>query len=78
MVGLLDEVRQLAISWQDQIQCVLKDDFSLCSLKYQDAVLELAKEDAENIHERFDANFVIMTDILSKLLTDLTKELFKK
>ena len=49
----------------------LKEDFSICSLKYQDEVLELSKEDVESQQEKFAADFVIMTDILSKLLLNL-------
>lgn len=69
------EVSQLALSWQDQVALTLKEDFSISSLKYQDAVLELAKEDIENQQEKFAADFVIMTDLLSKLLCDLIKTL---
>lgn len=71
------EVSQLALSWQDQIQFILKDDFSLGSIRYQDAVLELAKEDTENKQERFDADFVIMAETLSKLIANLVKVLHK-
>ena len=72
------EVNQLAISWNDHVTFVLKSDFLLRSLKFQDEVLELAKEDVENQQEKFDADFVIMTETLNKLLNDLNKVLFKK
>jgi recombination associated protein RdgC len=72
------EVNQLALSWKNQVAFVLKNDLLLQSVKFQDAVLELAKEDAENQQERFDADFIIMTATLSCLLADLTKVLFKR
>ena len=73
------EVRQLALSWQNQILFTLVDNFSLKSLKYQDPVFELGQEDISNDkQEKFDLDFAIMTNILEKLLTDLTKTLLKK
>jgi recombination associated protein RdgC len=73
------EVRQLALSWQNQILFTLVDNFSLKSLKYQDTVFELRQEDISNDkQEKFDLDFVTMTNILEKLLIDLTKQLFKK
>jgi recombination associated protein RdgC len=68
----------LALSWQNQILFTLVDNFSLKSLKYQDTVFELRQEDISNDkQEKFDLDFVTMTNILEKLLIDLTKQLFK-
>ena len=71
------EVSQLALSWQDQVSFVLNDDFSLKSIKYQDKLLEIAGEEPANVQEKFEADFVIMTKVLSNLLGDLAKMLFK-
>ena len=69
----------MALSWQNQILFTLVDNFSLKSLKYQDTVFELRQEDISNDkQEKFDLDFAIMTNILEKLLTDLTKTLLKK
>lgn len=68
----------MALSWQNQILFTLVDNFSLKSLKYQDTVFELRQEDISNDkQEKFDLDFVTMTNILEKLLIDLTKQLFK-
>ncbi|PNX48121.1 MAG: hypothetical protein BV456_10135, partial [Thermoplasmata archaeon M8B2D] len=72
------EVKQLALSWQDQVTFTLKDDFSLCLLKYQDAILELAQEDIEKKQEKFDTDFIIMTETISNLTTCLLKAVTKK
>ena len=71
------EVSQLALSWYDRMTFTLKDDLSLQSLRFQDMVLELAKEGVKNQQEKFDADFVIMTETLSDLLIDLVKALSK-
>lgn len=70
------EVHRMQFTWNDQITFTLKDDFSLRSLKYQDAVIELANESAEehsaeSKEEQFEADFMIMTESVGKLLHDL-------
>jgi len=69
------EVTQLALSWLDQITFIMKNDFSLCALKYQDVVLELAREDFEQRQEKLAADFIIMSDLVSKLVAILIAEL---
>lgn len=66
------EVIQLALSWKDQVQFVLASDFSLRAIRFQDAVLALAKEDyTETAQQRFDTDFLIMTEVLTRLIADL-------
>lgn len=66
------EVKQLALSWQDRIHFVLAEDFSLRSMKFQDAVIAAAQEmEPENPQQQMDADFLIMTGVLSGLLTEL-------
>lgn len=66
------EIAQLALSWKDQLQFVLSGDFSLKNIQCQEAVLALAKSDyTETPEQRFDADFAIMTEILSRLADDL-------
>jgi recombination associated protein RdgC len=66
------EVNQILLTWQDRISFSLKDDFTLRSLKYQDSLIEAAKESStENEQDRFDADFIIMTETINKLLSDL-------
>ncbi len=72
------EVSQMSFTWNDRVTFTLKDDFTLQSLTYQETVLELAKEsspiDVQNKQEKqdqFEADFIIMSAAISKLLTDL-------
>ena len=68
------EVTQLELNWQDQLIFNLECDFTFRSLKFQDQVIELASDAiTKNAASRFDADFVIMTEILSKLITLLLK-----
>ncbi|MHB1948734.1 MAG: recombination-associated protein RdgC [Gammaproteobacteria bacterium] len=73
--GLLKDgctVKQLAICWQDRVNFVLADDFSLRSIKYEDEILQQVKEmDVETKQQQFDADFFIMTEVLTTLLKDL-------
>lgn len=65
-------VKQLAICWQDRVNFVLADDFSLRSIKYEDEILQQVKEmDVETKQQQFDADFFIMTEVLTALLNDL-------
>ena len=72
------EVFQLSLSWQGKIHFTLSEDFGLKNIKYQDTVLDLAKDNyGESAAQRFDADFVIMTETLSALLV-LLSALFLK
>lgn len=65
-------VKQLRLNWQEQITFTLKDDFSIGSIKYMDAVMD-QRDDAytETAAQRFDADFAIMTATLSELVGEL-------
>lgn len=66
------EVKQLALSWQEQINFVLSDDFSLRTIQFQDEIKEQAKDmEPETKQQQFDTDFLIMTKTLSQLLTEL-------
>lgn len=66
------EVKQLAICWQDRVNFVLAEDFSLRSIKFEEDVISQANEiDTETKQQEFDANFFIMTETLHMLLKDL-------
>lgn len=66
------EITQLGLTWKDQLQFTLTADFSLKSIHFQEAVIALSKSDyTETPQQRFDADFVIMTEILSQLVDDL-------
>ncbi|MEO8401181.1 MAG: recombination-associated protein RdgC [Gammaproteobacteria bacterium] len=66
------EVKQLALCWQDLVNFVLVDNFSLQSMRFQDQIIAQVKEmEAETMQQQFDADFLIMTETLAGLLKDL-------
>lgn len=66
------EVTQLALAWKDQLQFTLCSDFSLKNIRFQEAVIALSESDyTETPQQRFDADFVIMTQVLTQLIEDL-------
>lgn len=59
------EVVQMALSWVDKLSFVLKQDFSVKSVKFlQDVKAEASEVFTESNAQRFDADFVIMTETL--------------
>lgn len=66
------EVKQLALSWQEHINFILQDDFSLRSIKFQDEVIAQAQEmEPETKQQQFQVDFLIMTETLFALLKEL-------
>lgn len=66
------DIAQLALTWKDQLQFVLTSDFSLKNIQFQEAVIALSKSDyTETSEQRFDADFVIMTAVLTQLIDEL-------
>ncbi len=65
------EVMQLALCWHDRIQFMMSDDFSFKNVKLaEDDILDI-KDEAETREQRFDADFVLMTEMFSAWLNDL-------
>lgn len=66
------EIKQVALCWQDQIKFVLAEDFTLRGIQRQDEIIEQMKDnESETEQQRFDADFFIMTNLLSRMLIDL-------
>lgn len=68
-------ITKLALEWEEHLSFTLNDDGSLTRLKFADEVRE--KNDdilKEDIEQRFDADFALMTGILSKLTDNLLDE----
>jgi len=64
--------KQLRLTWQDQVTFTLVDPFLLQSIKFQDEIIARAKEmDAESAEQQFDADFFIMSEIISQLFAEL-------
>lgn len=67
-------VNQIKLTWSDQITFMLKHDFTLQSLQYSDAVIELTEDDQNNNQEAsFRTDFFIMSGILSKMMQELVQ-----
>ncbi len=59
------EITQLRLSWCDQISFVLKEDFSITSMKFLEGVRDQSNEVlSETAEAKFDADFCIMTETL--------------
>lgn len=69
-------VTKLSLDWQNRIQFVLCDDGSVKRLKFADELIQQNDDiDREDIAQRFDADFVLMTGELSSLINGLTTSL---
>ncbi len=68
-------ITKLALEWEEHLSFILHDDCSIKRLKFADEVRE--KNDdilKEDYAQRFDADFILMTGILSKLTENLLDE----
>jgi recombination associated protein RdgC len=69
-------VTKLALEWQERISFVLTDTGSLKRLEYSEALLCQNDDfDHEDFAARFDANFVLITGELARLISELTQAL---
>ncbi|WP_424405823.1 recombination-associated protein RdgC [Pasteurella sp. PK-2025] len=69
------QVVSLQLNWEDNLQFTLNEDGTLKRLKFADYVLD--KNDdilKEDIAQRFDADFILMTSVLSKITEMLINE----
>jgi recombination associated protein RdgC len=72
-------VKQLALCWHDRVNFVLGDDFTIRSIQYQEEVIAAANDiDTETKQQQFDADFFIMTETLSGMITDLLQVFTKE
>ncbi|SLM64077.1 MULTISPECIES: recombination-associated protein RdgC [Dickeya] len=69
-------VTRLALDWQERIQFVLADDGSLKRLKFADTLREQNDDiDRDDVAQRFDADFTLMTGEVAALIASLTEAL---
>ena len=65
-------VSKLALNWQERIECVIDENFSIKRLRFSDLVQEQASDvDAEDVAQQFDQDFSIMALELSTFLAAL-------
>ncbi|CAK9884083.1 MAG: Recombination-associated protein RdgC [Candidatus Erwinia impunctatus] len=65
-------VTKLALDWRERIQLVLNDDGSLKRIKFTDALREQNDDiDREDPIARFDADFLLMSEELTTLISEL-------
>ncbi|OOF59702.1 recombination-associated protein RdgC [Rodentibacter myodis] len=68
-------ITKLSLDWEDNLSFVIHEDCTLRRLKFADVIRE--KNDdilKEDFAQRFDADFVLMTGILSQLTENLLAE----
>ncbi|MFV9075891.1 recombination-associated protein RdgC [Serratia fonticola] len=69
-------VTKLAVDWQERIQLVLADDGSLKRLKFADTLRDQNDDiDREDFAQRFDADFILMTNELAALISNTIEAL---
>lgn len=74
-IALSSFVTKLALEWEDRLSFVLNEDYTLKRLKFADQIRE--KNDdilKEDVAQRFDADFILMTATLSELVKNLINE----
>ena len=68
-------VSKLALEWENNLKFILVEDGTLKRLKFDDNIIEknddIVKED---VTARFDADFVLMINVLGKTVDSLIKE----
>lgn len=72
------QVDQIAITWQDQVTFILKENFNLANIKYGEQVTSATKTyPLDHATDRFIADFIIMTETINLLINNLLK-IFKQ
>lgn len=66
------QVKQLGLTWDEDLNFTLDENFHIRSIRYQEELLAVAKETyVETPEQQFDADFVLMTEALDHLISDL-------
>lgn len=65
------EAIQIALCWHDRLNFVLANDFSLRSIRLAENDIAEINDDMETAQQKFDADFIMMTEMFSGLVKDL-------
>ena len=69
-------VTKLALDWQERIQFALDDSFALSGIKFSDSLADQNDDiDREDVAQRMDADFILITDEISSLVKSLIEGL---
>lgn len=71
------QVKQLALTWQDRVTFNLNSEFVLRGLDYQDKLQSSQEGDAQSKEQQFDVDFILMTQAIAELMSDLLALLAK-
>ena len=59
------QVKNLGVSWNSLLSCIVSDDLSIKRLKFVGMKEEEANEEVESAEQKFDQEFAVMTLELS-------------
>lgn len=62
---------QIGLCWHDKLNFVIADDFSLRSIRLADDDIAEIQDEMETRQQKFDADFIMMTESYAALLKDL-------
>ena len=72
------DVIKIALSWEDKLNFMLTDDFTLTNLHLANDDLSEVYDQIESKQQKFDTDFMMMTEMLALLIVDLNKVFAKK
>lgn len=69
-------VTRLSMDWQERVQFTIDDSVALTGIKFSDALVEQNDDiDREDVAQRMDADFLLLTDEISSLVNALVEGL---
>lgn len=69
-------VTKLSLDWQERVQLTIDDSVALTGIKFSDALVEQNDDiDREDVAQRMDADFLLLTDEVSSLVNALVEGL---
>ncbi|MGA2655166.1 MAG: recombination-associated protein RdgC [Gammaproteobacteria bacterium] len=71
------QVKQLALTWQERVSFTINSEFMIRSLDFQDKLQSSDAGDAQTEQQQFDVDFILMTQAVAELMTDLIAVLSK-